>query len=157
MMKKEKGFTLIELMIVVAIIGILAAAAIPRFGDLLNRARESNAKAALGSIRSAATIYYGRTEGRQFDSLEELHVAETPDDQFINELPGVNFRTYEDGRITNVSISWNTNQLEDGLGEEFDPGDTVDNPNGWAYCPTSFHIWIASGREDSRGVAINTW
>src|SRR5271156_4035508 len=60
---KPKGFTLIELMIVVAIIGILAAIAIPRFAQMLEKSREGSTKGNLGSIKSAASIYYGDTQG----------------------------------------------------------------------------------------------
>jgi prepilin-type N-terminal cleavage/methylation domain-containing protein len=60
---KEEGFTLIELMIVVAIIGILAAIAIPRFAQMLEKSREGATKGNLGSIKSAASIYYGDTQG----------------------------------------------------------------------------------------------
>jgi len=65
-MKKKhqsQGFTLIELMIVVAIIGILAAIAIPQFANLVSKSQEGRCKANLGTIRSALSIYYGDTEG----------------------------------------------------------------------------------------------
>ncbi len=61
--KKTEGFTLIELMIVVAIIGILAAIAIPQFASLVSKSQEGRTKANLGTIRSALSIYYGDTEG----------------------------------------------------------------------------------------------
>jgi prepilin-type N-terminal cleavage/methylation domain-containing protein len=60
---KSKGFTLIELMIVVAIIGILAAIAIPRFAQMLEKSREGSTKGNLGSLKSAASIYYGDQQG----------------------------------------------------------------------------------------------
>ena len=62
-MKKSKGFTLIELMIVVAIIGILSAIAIPKFADLIRKSNEGATKGNLGALRSAISIYYGELEG----------------------------------------------------------------------------------------------
>jgi prepilin-type N-terminal cleavage/methylation domain-containing protein len=63
MTKKSHGFTLIELMIVVAIIGILSAIAIPKFADLIRKSNEGATKGNLGAIRSAMSIYYGEIEG----------------------------------------------------------------------------------------------
>jgi prepilin-type N-terminal cleavage/methylation domain-containing protein len=56
-LKNKKGFTLIELMIVVAIIGILAAIAIPNFMNYQCKARQSEAKSNLGAIRVAQETY----------------------------------------------------------------------------------------------------
>ena len=56
-MKSQKGFTLIELMIVIAIIGILAAIAIPRFSNATNSANVAKAQADLSTLDSAITVY----------------------------------------------------------------------------------------------------
>ena len=55
---KQKGFTLIELMIVVAIIGILAAVAIPQYNDYTKKAKLSNAASTVEPIKSALSLYY---------------------------------------------------------------------------------------------------
>jgi prepilin-type N-terminal cleavage/methylation domain len=57
--QKTKGFTLIELMIVVVIIGILAALAIPNFLRYQAKSKQSEAKTNLGAIYVSETAYYG--------------------------------------------------------------------------------------------------
>ncbi len=56
--RRQKGFTLIELMIVVAIIGILAAIAIPQFNSYRRKAQDSAAKSALKNLATAQENYY---------------------------------------------------------------------------------------------------
>ena len=62
-LRSKKGFTLVELMIVVAIIGILAGIAIPRYMNFVRRSREGATKGNLGAIRSALNIYYSDMDG----------------------------------------------------------------------------------------------
>lgn len=59
----DDGFTLIELMLVVAIVALLAAIAIPKFSNLIDKSREAAMKGNLGVLRSALTIYYADNEG----------------------------------------------------------------------------------------------
>src|SRR5947208_1400171 len=63
MQKDLQGFTLIELAIVVAIIGILAAIAIPQYANLVAKSQEGTAKGNLGTMRSALSVYYGDMDG----------------------------------------------------------------------------------------------
>lgn len=58
MMKKVAGFTLIELMVVVAVAGILAAIAYPSYMDSVRKARRADAKAALSNAAQALERYY---------------------------------------------------------------------------------------------------
>ena len=59
-MNKQKGFTLIELIVVIVILGILAATALPRFIDVANDARQGVMRGVEGAMRGANTMVYGR-------------------------------------------------------------------------------------------------
>ena len=58
---KQKGFTLIELMIVVAIIGVLAAIAMPQYNKYVARTQVAEAFTMLGPVKKALTLYYQET------------------------------------------------------------------------------------------------
>ena len=68
---KRRGFTLVELAIVIAILGILAMYAIPKYQGMVDEARSAQARAQLGTFRSALAIYYAKNSGK-FPSLTDV-------------------------------------------------------------------------------------
>jgi len=69
--KENKGFTLIELMVVIAIIAILATVVLVSLQSARDSAEDSNRISAVGQIRSLAEVYYAQSEDLVYDKLEE--------------------------------------------------------------------------------------
>jgi MSHA pilin protein MshA len=73
-MKRQNGFTLIELVIVIVILGILAVTAAPKFLGLQNDARHAALEGLKGTVNGAANIVYGKSaiKGSEIDATSSI-------------------------------------------------------------------------------------
>ena len=88
MHRTQKGFTLIELMIVVVIIGILAAIAIPNFIAMQNRAKEGSTKSNMHTVQLAAEDYGVQNDGVYSDVIDATHIGNLLPGNFKNPFSG---------------------------------------------------------------------
>lgn len=102
-MRKERGFTLIELMVVIVIIAILAAVALPNFMGATERARESAVRSAVKTIQTALEMYATDNNGYYPTYIYSLTQG--------NYLPGGRF---PNNPATNAPYNFTSNSNDSG-------------------------------------------
>lgn len=138
----RKGFTLVELVIVIVILGLLSAVAIPKFFDFTADAKEAACKGALGGLRSGIANYYaysatvaggGGPTGNAptFPTLTQLETFGTVMAQDIPDNP------YSTAAVKNDIIT----------GTTYGTPVTAGTSGGWCYLASTGQIWAdtASG------------
>jgi type II secretory pathway pseudopilin PulG len=130
---------LIELVIIIAVLGIIAAVAIPKYVDMISDAKEAACKGALGGLRSAVSIYYANT------ALKTATATWPPIDSM---------RTL--GVVMAQSLPPNPYQLKtnrpDSIVTGVTKGTIVGTRGGWAYRASTGEIW-----PNTNTVGENNW
>ena len=87
MIKGEKGFTLVELLAVIVILGIIVAIAIPAIGNVINKAGDDAGKAEITLITDAARLYEIQHDGGLPVTVDELVKEKFLDPRQADSLP----------------------------------------------------------------------
>ena len=133
-------------MIVVAIIGILAAIAVPKFASLLRKSNEGSTKGSLGGIRSALALYYADNEGQYPSDLGALTVGA----HYMAAVPAVYTPDYHN----------KTALFEDN--DDFGMGGTLSTDNGrWRYWNWTIgssprmkgDLWVGCSHTDTKSTS----
>jgi len=133
----QKGFTLIELVIIIVILGILASVAVPTYRSIVAEAREASCRGSLGSLRSGISIYYA-------------HLAASTGTAAWPPIDSV--RTT--GVVMEHAIPLNPYQPDapDSIVTGVTKGVIVGTRGGWAYLESSGEIWA-----NTDGSGENLW
>jgi len=134
------GFTLIELMVVIAVIAILVAIAVTQYTNMLHRSRDATAKGNLAALRSAIRIYYSDNNQYPTDDLTVL----TSGESYLPQIPGL--KTTAHPIETRAVV------------QEVDPTET----QTWSYNSSDIsgikgHVSVGCLHEDSRGEVWTTY
>ncbi|MEM9922282.1 MAG: type IV pilin-like G/H family protein [Cyanobacteria bacterium P01_D01_bin.50] len=166
--KENEGFTLIELLVVIIIIGILSAIALPSFLNQANKARQSEAKNAVGSMNRAQQAFYLENNNKFTTQVSSLALGiKTSTENYLYEIETTNANSISDF-VTNkgkakakalksyAGVTYTSTQEVDGIDESITlatmceaeapttqavaTGENIGNGTNTGNCPTDMKV-----------------
>ena len=128
--KNNHGFTLVELMITVVIVGILAAVAVPIYQANVKRAKGSEADAALGTVRTALRVYFAENASyptkANYTRVDSIGIDITSTDLNGTYFAIGNYK-YKSTDGVNYTIQATGSGSQAGINRQIDQGGTLAN------------------------------
>jgi general secretion pathway protein G len=144
-MTRRAGFTLIELVVVIMILGILAGVAAPKFFATSKSANENGTKQSLAIVRDAIELYASANGGN-------LPACTGTGDDFILLLT-----PYIRGSFPKCMVGPGANQDDDITPVTGVPAGVVGDGTGWKYSTTTGTFIVNNAGVDSQGVAYSSY
>lgn len=140
MRRHEKGFAILELIVMVVVIGVIAAIAVPKFKKTLHASREGRTKASLGDLRGALSIYYSDNFGIYplDEGTPETRLREQLVPKYLKDIPRVELTHLHPEKLNTVQ-----NQFDD-------KGD-------WMYTTLDGFVAVNCLHVDTKGAPISNW
>jgi len=134
-LRKPAGFTLIELILIIVVLGIMATIAIAKYQDLATDAKTSACKAALGGLRGGISTWYSKkvVAGQTMPLWPPIDTLRSVGRVVINQMPPNPFQRPD--------------SAPDSIVLGVTRGVTVGTRGGWAYNANSGEIWANTNTE----------
>lgn len=127
--KTQQGFTLVELMVTIAIVAILATIAIPRYSQYVQRADRSDAIAPMQSILNAQERFF--LNNRQYTTdLSNLGITVNASGEYVVDNYLITARNCRDGNNAAIGLNMCVEVFANSTGSQADDGDLVMNTIG---------------------------
>jgi len=140
MMRSRNGFTAIEIILMVVVLGVIAAITIPHFRLMSRESKEGKTKANLGDLRGALAIYYSDNFGLYPSD------AGTPQTRLANTLVPMYLQSIPYVELPHLhKKSLNTVQ------------DRFDGQGDWLYSTLGGYVGVNSAGIDTKGRPVSEW
>lgn len=132
--------TILEILLLVVVLGVIAAITVPKFKTMLYQSRESRTKSHLGDLRGALAIYYSDNFGLypSDEGTAETRLAEALIPQYLKKIPSVELTQHHFRHLNTVQ-------------------EQVDDQGDWVYSTYRGYIAVNCTHIDTKGNPISSW